>query len=87
MAEAVIMELRSRSVIRWDRCRRTTRLGCAKEWNATFRAGRIVCFLCPGRQTPEENAEAIMNEATTDYIGLDERGRFIGRPKPVISNG
>ena len=71
MAEAVIEELRPRSVIRCDRCRRTTRLGQTKEWNATFGAGVVVGFLCPECQTEEENAETIINEATTDYIELD----------------
>lgn len=34
----------------------------------------------PRCQTPEENAEAVVNEATTVY-GRDAHGRFTGRPK------
>ena len=50
-----------------DRCRRLIRLNQAEGWNATFRQGVIVGYLCPNCQTAEENAEAEINEATLDY--------------------
>jgi hypothetical protein len=42
--------------------------------------GVVVGFLCPGCQTPEENAEAVINESTLVY-GRDAQGRLIARPK------
>jgi hypothetical protein len=36
--------------------------------------------LCPDCQTPEENAEAAINEATLEY-GVSVDGRLLGRPK------
>ena len=50
------------------------------DWNATVKRGVVVGSLCPNYQTPEENAEAVVNEATTVY-GRDAQGRFTGRPK------
>lgn len=32
-----------------------------------MKAGRPVGHICPNCQTPEENAEAEINDATTDY--------------------
>ncbi|PSK90583.1 hypothetical protein CLV30_1388 [Haloactinopolyspora alba] len=66
------------SAIRCDRCNRRWR--GQGDWNGTFERGRMVGALCPACQTPQENAEAVINEATLDY-GVDERGRFRGRPK------
>jgi hypothetical protein len=42
--------------------------------------GRIVELLCPDCQTPEEDAEAAVNEATLEY-GIDSTGAVRGRPK------
>lgn len=68
----------SATVIRCDRCgRRCRRMG---DWNATVKRGVVVGFLCPDCQTPEEKAEALVNEATTVY-GRDAHWRFTGRPK------
>ena len=50
------------------------------EWNLTVRRGIVVGHLCPGCQTPEENAEALINFATLDY-GLNEHGQLIARPR------
>lgn len=50
------------------------------DWNATMREGVIVGLLCPRCQSPEENAEAEINEATLDYR-LDAFGRAVGFPK------
>ena len=67
-----------------DRCRRSLRK--AKDvdgWNAIFKTGVVIGLLCPKCQTPAENAEAVINEATTDYRGVDPAGRFWGQPKGV----
>lgn len=40
------------------------------DWNAVFRSGVYTGALCPACQTPEENAEAVINEATVDYSSL-----------------
>lgn len=49
------------------------------EWNVEFSKGRIVGLICPACQTPEENAEAEIRYATTDYsravLGEDRRWR------------
>lgn len=50
---------------RCTRCRRRWR--GSDDWNAEFRKGVFVGLLCPTCQTPEENAEAVINEATLDY--------------------
>lgn len=41
-------------------------------------------YLCPGCQTPEENAEAEVNQATLDYA-VRADGRAIGVPKGLMS--
>lgn len=66
-----------------DRCRRSTSLGAAERdlWNMELRRGVIVGFMCPLCQTPEENAEAMIHQATLDYLGTDELGRVVARPK------
>jgi hypothetical protein len=70
-------------VIRCDRCGRRCRNPAAfvtDEWNATLRQGVVVGHLCPDCQTPEENAEAAIHEATLVY-GRDAQGRHIAWPK------
>lgn len=59
----------AREVVRCSRCRARTRVGlpAAAEWNVVFDKGVLVGFLCGACQTPEENAEAVINEATLDY--------------------
>jgi hypothetical protein len=52
-------------LIRCDRCGRRYR--GQDDWNVTASMGRIVGFLCSSCQTPEENAEAAIKEATLDY--------------------
>lgn len=44
--------------------------------------GVVVGALCPKCQTPDENAEAAINEATVTY-GHDAGGRVTGQPKGV----
>lgn len=50
------------------------------DWNATMEAGVVVSVLCPACQTPDENAEAEINGATTVY-GRDALNRVRGLPK------
>lgn len=51
------------------------------DWNATLAAGVITAVTCSPCQTADENAEAVINEATTDYLGVDAFGRVIGASK------
>lgn len=37
------------------------------DWNAELKSGFVVAVLCPACQSPEENAEAVINEATVAY--------------------
>lgn len=50
------------------------------EWNATVQQGYIRELLCPGCQTPEENAEAAVNETTLNYY-RDSMGRLCARSR------
>jgi hypothetical protein len=63
-------------VTRCDRCNKRYR--GHGYWNAIFRQGIVTGFLCPGCQTPEENAAAVINEAVFDYSrgGVDPLGRI-----------
>jgi hypothetical protein len=69
-------------VIRCDRYGRRCRNPAfvTDEWNATLRQGVVVGYLCPDCQTPEENAEAAIHEATL-VNGRDAQGRHIAWPK------
>lgn len=69
----------ARKIIHCSRCSRRYR--GHGDWNATVKAGVIVGLLCPACQTPEENAEALVNEATLDYLGVGADGRHKARPK------
>ncbi|MGN8245278.1 hypothetical protein ACTHAM_002397 [Cellulomonas soli] len=62
---------------RCQRCKRKYR--GRGEWNAVFAKGVVVAFLCPTCQAPEENAEAVINEATIDYskATTDNFGRLV----------
>lgn len=65
-------------VIKCSRCgRRQRRLD---GWNFTVENGAIVGHLCPDCQTPEENAEAEINEATLIY-GTNQYGKLAMWPK------
>lgn len=69
------------ALIRCSRCSRChRRLRQDNGWNVTVQAGVVVGYLCPDCQTPGENAEAEVNEATTVY-GTDQHGRLTGRIK------
>lgn len=69
-------------VIMCGRCNKTSPIMAAHDWNVDVRQGVIVQHLCPACQSPEENAEAEINLATTTY-GRDAFGRLIGSPKVV----
>jgi hypothetical protein len=69
---------RSAKVTRCTRCQRRCRN--PEGWNATLKQGVVVGYLCPDCQTPEENAQAEINEATLKY-GRDSFGRVTVRPK------
>lgn len=67
-------------MIRCSRCRRRRRNPHSTEgqrWNMTVEDGRVVGYLCPTCQTPEEDAEARRNLGTYDYstlrVGADGR--------------
>jgi hypothetical protein len=47
-------------IVRCQRCRKRCRNMAG--WNTDHIAGLLVGYLCPGCQTPEENAEAAINE-------------------------
>ncbi len=65
--------------VRCQRCQRRAE-GDLQGWNGTVSGGRVVAVLCPDCQTPEENAEAAIKEATLDY-GTDEQDRLVAWPK------
>lgn len=67
--------------IRCTRCGRRLR-GNAEAWNAQFEAGRIVAVICPSCQSPAENAEAEINDATLNYRTTVEHGRLEVRAFP-----
>lgn len=70
-------------MIRCTRCAR--RLRNADGWNAIFRMGVLTGYLCPSCQTPEENAEAEINDATLDYstMTVDAFGRARAKSKAL----
>lgn len=69
------------SKLKCSRCGKRLR-GVGDGWNATLSRGVVVGVLCPDCQTPDENAEAEINLATTDY-GVNAFGRLVGFPKGV----
>lgn len=70
------------NVIKCDRCKR--RMRNIEGWNGIFRQGVAVGALCPGCQTPEENAEAEVHEAIYNYR-QDDSGRLFGAIKTGAS--
>lgn len=54
-------------------------IGCG-DWNVSVKHGYVIGLVCPKCLTAEENAEAVINEATIDY-STDEDGRLLGKPK------
>ncbi|MCV7380265.1 hypothetical protein H7K38_16600 [Mycobacterium alsense] len=51
------------------------------DWNVVVEYGVVMGLLCPACQTPEENAEAAVNEATLDYFMVGDR--IAGTPKGI----
>jgi len=71
-------------VARCSRCgRRPGNPADRSGWNTVWRNGVVTGFLCPDCQTPEENTEAVINEATVDYASMhrDNEGRIWVRPR------
>jgi hypothetical protein len=67
-------------VVMCKRCTATTFLDKPKAgWNMVYDKGYLTGYLCPGCQSPEENAEAEINEATVKPTGMDEFGRVWGQ--------
>lgn len=58
---------RRNAFIGCSRCGERVRTTKAHAWNVIMKQGRPVGALCSNCQTPEENAEAEINEATIDY--------------------
>lgn len=70
----------NRRVLRCKLCRNTVREAQSDGWNVEVRKGRVLWFLCPSCQTPEQDLEAQVNEAMLTY-GRDDKGRVTGRAK------
>ena len=63
-----------------DRCgRRGRSLPAMNDWNVSFNRGVITGLICNHCQTPLENAEAAVNDATLEYTRIG--GRHAARPK------
>ncbi|MDP9822790.1 hypothetical protein [Nocardioides massiliensis] len=75
------MSTRPKDPTRCSRCSKKYR--GRGDWNSTYKQGICIGLLCPACQTPEENAEAAINEATLDYGrgGFDAFGRQYARSK------
>lgn len=70
-------------MLRCGRCRKRLRnlhTVEANGWNAVVDMGIVTAVLCPSCQTPLENLEAAVNDATTEVVGT-VGGRLVGRPK------
>lgn len=65
--------------LRCDRCNRRYRN--QPDWNGIFRNGFMTGVVCGDCQTVDENTKAVVNEATTNYLGVDAFGRVIGGAK------
>ena len=59
--------LQPHDIVECARCGKIEFAGNAEGWNTVFDMGVIAGFLCPECQTPEEDLEAQVNEATIDY--------------------
>jgi hypothetical protein len=66
-----------------ERCKKRYR--GSGDWNANLRGGEVVGVLCPDCQTPAENAEAVVNQATLVY-GRDASGQHIAQPKVELAD-
>ncbi len=50
------------------------------EWNAIIKSGLVIAVICPDCQTPEENTEAVIRDATLIY-STDSDGRLRATPR------
>lgn len=68
-------------VTKCSRCRKRMRRDDG--WNVVYSKGFLTGYVCPGCQSPEENAEAEINEATIDYTAgrVDQFGRLWAKSK------
>lgn len=64
--------------IRCERCNRRYRN--QGDWNVELKGGLPVFYLCPACQTPEENTQAVIHEATLNYHHT-AGGLIYGTPK------
>ena len=60
-------KLKAHDLITCSRCGKTEFLGNAENWNAVYQSGVVTAFICHECQTDEEDLEAQINEATTNY--------------------
>lgn len=74
--------------IRAGRCSRCTRrIRKDRGANMMMRQGILVGFICSRCQSPEESAEAAINDATLDYTPeTDAFGRLLARPKVALDD-
>ena len=65
------------------RCERRSKCSRGRgDGNMTLEHGAVVALLCLSGQTPDQNAEAVINEATL-LCARDELGRVVARPRIV----
>jgi len=79
---AALMTITPNTVVTCMRCRTGATARSSMNWNFVARRGVIVGFLCSSCQTPEENAEAEINDSTLDYA-VDSFGRVVGKTKEL----
>ena len=79
-AKAPIVRLAKREVLTCDRCGRPNNDVEGEEWNMVIEGGFVVGLVCPDCQTPQENAEAVINESALG-CGKHEQGRTRGSSK------
>lgn len=69
----------TRPTVRCDRCRVRARLdrAVADNWNAVWKLGRPIAYLCSACQTAEEHVEAEIHAAVCDFgrMTIDSFGR------------
>ncbi len=71
-------------IIRCARCGRRHR--GQTDWNAVYQHGVVTHYLCPDDQTPQDNAEAVINEATGVRVGREVRPGDPGYGESVIAH-
>ena len=69
----------AKKVARCMRCGRRMRSDVG--WNVVLEDDVVTAFICPECQLPEETAEAEINDATMDFLGVDDQGKVDMRTK------